>query len=83
MGIYVIDSENGSAPPLVLVSRVRREVHEGFAGLHTAERRTIVSVQQLESELPVKFDGRAMSWTANVTAPICWIIPVFLHCPMP
>jgi hypothetical protein len=57
MRVYVIDSENGSAPPPVRVSRVRGQVYEGFAGLHTAERGTIISVQQLESELPVEFDG--------------------------
>jgi hypothetical protein len=50
------------APSLVPVSRVRYQVHEGFAGFQTAERSTFGAVQQLESKLSVKFDG-----TSHVT----------------
>src|ERR1700716_3039677 len=62
MRVHVADSKNGSAPPLVLISRARKQVHEGFAGFQTAERRTFAAIQQLESKLSVKFDG-----TSHVT----------------
>src|SRR5713226_1220930 len=44
-------------PPLVLISRARKQVHEGFTGFQTAERRTFAAIQQLESKLSIKFDG--------------------------
>ena len=55
--VYVINSENGSAPPSVFVPLASDQVDEGLAGLQTAERRTFAAVQQLESKLPVEFDG--------------------------
>jgi hypothetical protein len=62
MRIYVIDSENRSAPPPTLVSRARQQVHEGFTGSQTAERRAVTAVLQVESKLAVEFDG-----TSHVT----------------
>src|SRR5712691_4043432 len=54
--VHVINSENGAAPPSVLVSRTRHQVEEGFAGFQTADSRTFAAVQQLESKLLVEFD---------------------------
>ena len=48
MHVRVIDSENDSAPPPVLVSRAHYQVHEGFFGLHTAERRTVALQCELD-----------------------------------
>ena len=60
--IHVINSENDSAPPPVVVFRTRDQVDESFASIQTTEPRTIAAVQQLESKLLVEFDG-----TSHVT----------------
>src|SRR5207245_7264000 len=56
MRVHVTDSENGSAPPPVLISGPRKQVHEGFTGFQTGERGAFAAIQQLESKLSVKFD---------------------------
>ena len=48
--VRIIDSENGSAPPPVLVSRARYEVDEGFAGFQADERPTLT--RRVEAEGP-------------------------------
>jgi hypothetical protein len=55
--VHVINSKNSSTPPRELVPPARHQVDESFAGPQAAEGCTLVAVKQLESELPVEFNG--------------------------
>jgi hypothetical protein len=68
LSVRIIDSENDSTPPPVLISGARCEVDEGFARFEGAERRTPIPEQQPKAKLLVNSTERAMSRTAKVTA---------------
>ncbi len=55
--VHLIDSKNSSTPPPLFVSLTRYKVDEGFAGPQTAKGCTLAAAKQLESELPVEFNG--------------------------
>jgi hypothetical protein len=73
--VRIIDSENGSAPPPVLVSRARYEVDEGFAGFQADERPTLTRrVDQKRKDLmPITTTTQHLELLVLMASPICFL----------
>jgi hypothetical protein len=78
MFVCIINPENNSAPPAVLVSRAHGQVHECFAGLHAAKGRSFTAKRQHEPNLAVELNG-----TSHVPHGKCYCTDVLDHsrCP--